>query len=442
MAAFRRISSTSFTITNRPDLHSNYHTLTLDVHTGIESFRIYNVYHDAHTNHEEDNESPLDRETRRRSLEHITGIDLDPMTPTVFRGDFNTHARAWSPPEIRQSPWAIDIEEWAISQVLDLLNLPGIPTCCGDRRQRDTTIDLIWVNEATLLDDTFHDLDINFADSLGSDHAAMGLSFFHVQANPPQHNPLLPPYLLQDTARERWIAQFRTLTHPPILLVNPAEIDTNTARLVQCIENTSSTIFEPRKEFSPRAARWWNDDCQAAVVGLHNAASDTSRSEANQTLKLAVRKAKREWANNLLHNASTTTLWRAAQWRHGRRMRSISALTTEVGLTNDTAAMTAALSKRFFNEEPPAIPCSFPDDPAPLPQRAFHVIMDAEIEDTLAQTSNQSAPGKSGHGYKLIKWAWEATPDWIANLFNSCMYAGYHLKQWCHALTGAWSELS
>ena len=54
-----------------------------------------------------------------------------------------------------------------ISQALDLLNPPGIPTRRGDRRQHDTTIDLIWINEATSLEDCFHDLDINFALSLG-----------------------------------------------------------------------------------------------------------------------------------------------------------------------------------------------------------------------------------------------------------------------------------
>jgi hypothetical protein len=49
VVAYRRISSTSFTVTNRLDLASNYHTLTIDVHTDTETFRIYNIYHDAHT---------------------------------------------------------------------------------------------------------------------------------------------------------------------------------------------------------------------------------------------------------------------------------------------------------------------------------------------------------------------------------------------------------
>ena len=74
------------------------------------------------------------------------------------------------------------MEEWAISQALDLLNPPGVPTCRGDRHQHDTTIDLIWINEAAALEDSFHDLDICFASSLGSDHAAITLTFFLAQA--------------------------------------------------------------------------------------------------------------------------------------------------------------------------------------------------------------------------------------------------------------------
>ena len=43
VVAYRCILSTSFTITNQLDLASNYHTLTLDIHTNMETFCIYNT---------------------------------------------------------------------------------------------------------------------------------------------------------------------------------------------------------------------------------------------------------------------------------------------------------------------------------------------------------------------------------------------------------------
>jgi Endonuclease/Exonuclease/phosphatase family len=111
--AYCRTSSTHFNVTNRLDLHSNHHLLTLDVHLGSSSFRIINVYHDS---------------DHRLSLSNITNMDIDPLTPTIVGGDFNTHAHAWSPPGIRASPWAGEVEEWAFSQNLSLASTPGTPT--------------------------------------------------------------------------------------------------------------------------------------------------------------------------------------------------------------------------------------------------------------------------------------------------------------------------
>ena len=128
IVAYWCISSTSFTVTNRLDLSSNYHMLAINVHTDVETFCIYNIYHDAHTNDAGSDPDRAARETHIQSLEHITSLEIDPFMPAVIRGDFNTHARTWSPPDVCQSTWAVDIEEWAIAQGLDLLNSSGIPT--------------------------------------------------------------------------------------------------------------------------------------------------------------------------------------------------------------------------------------------------------------------------------------------------------------------------
>lgn len=266
VVAYRRISSTSFTVTNRLDLASNYHTLAIDIHTNAETFRIYNIYHDAHTADTGNETDRASRETRTRSLNHITGLEIDPLVPTVIGGDFNTHARAWSPPDIRQSTWAIDIEEWAIAQGLDLLNTPGVPTRHGDRRQRDTTIDLIWINEAAIHDDTFQDLQIDFTASLGSDHAGLWLTHYLFQAidHAPSHS-WLPPYTIQDAAKEAWITKFQADSRMPAPTIDPAVIEAESTRLSSYIEEISIAVFEQCKEYSPRGARWWNNNCQQAV---------------------------------------------------------------------------------------------------------------------------------------------------------------------------------
>jgi Reverse transcriptase (RNA-dependent DNA polymerase) len=56
--------------------------------------------------------------------------------------------------------------------------------------------------------------------------------------------------------------------------------------------------------------------------------------------------------------------------------------------------------------------------------------MVAEISNALGPMSNKSAPGPSGHNYKLVKWAFSANPDYFQSLFKVCLYLGYHPKAW------------
>ena len=148
---------------------------------------------------------------------------------------------------------------------------------------------------------------------------------------------------------------------------------------------------------------------------------------ANKTLKSAIRSTKQEWANDFLKDATMDKLWMAASWRHGRHLKSIPALNTKTGLSNDPGQMSEALRNRFF-KNPPHNPSSDQEDGPIFPQRGCPPITESEIAEALKPTSNSSAPGKSGHGYKLVKWAWGAALEWFVLLFNSCLFAGYHPK--------------
>ena len=41
-------------------------------------------------------------------------------------------------------------------------------------------------------------------------------------------------------------------------------------------------------------------------------------------------------------------------------------------------------------------------------------------------TATHTAPGPSGVGYKLLKWAHQARPDYLPHLLNLCLNTGYH----------------
>jgi hypothetical protein len=55
--------------------------------------------------------------------------------------------------------------------LLTLASNPGEITCRGAGNDRDSVIDLTWYNEASVQATMFTDLSIDWAGSLGSDHA-------------------------------------------------------------------------------------------------------------------------------------------------------------------------------------------------------------------------------------------------------------------------------
>jgi hypothetical protein len=118
------------------------------------------------------------------------------------------------------------------------------------------------------------------------------------------------------------------------------------------------------------------------------------------------------------------------KWRFGRKQRLIPALTTDIGLSDHPAHMATALRRRFFKMAPSFVPTAFPDDPPPQAPRPYATIMTLEIADALCPTSNNSAPGPSGHNYKLIKWAFAANPTRFQSLFEACLRLGHHPKEW------------
>jgi len=151
---------------------------------------------------------------------------------------------------------------------------------------------------------------------------------------------------------------------------------------------------------------------------------------ASARLKGAVRAAKHTWANGII---SKSDFWEIATWRHGRRANKVPPLTSGTGLTHDHTEMTEIFSKRFFVKSPPTITPHFQDDPQPLPAQQLPDTPDSLIQDLLTKTSNTSAPGASGHTWKILKWIWEATLERLTYLVRACIKAGHHPREWKEA---------
>jgi len=61
-------------------------------------------------------------------------------------------------------------------------------------------------------------------------------------------------------------------------------------------------------------------------------------------------------------------------------------------------------------------------------------IDEAFIEPLLMKSAKCSTPGRSGHTWMLIKWAWAADPKRITSLMDACLRAGHHPRLWKEAV--------
>ena len=87
--------------------------------------------------------------------------------------------------------------------------------------------------------------------------------------------------------------------------------------------------------------------------------------------------------------------------------------------------MGASFRERFFSfPKPPEPSLELPGEAAP--RHPFYDVTKREVEFALSGTSNKSSPGPSGIGYKLVKWAFAAQPDFILDIFTSSLRLGHH----------------
>jgi hypothetical protein len=403
----------------RNDLASHPCILISDFRVGTHYWRVLNFYNDV---------------ADPSALSSLLGLDLDATVPTLIIGDFNLHSTSWSPTGWATSSGSHRLEEWMATQTFSLLNKPRIPTRMGEGGARNSTIDLAWSNMAAAMQGTFFGAEVNFGDSMGSDHALI-----RVIASTPLHVTRTPEDRTNrfntDIDAEAWEEWNHIICFelPPLLpILSPSDVDSRVSAIYHAFNEACKATMKSVGAAPGFNSRWWNDECKAAAAATKGGFwTDEEAREANRHLKRVVREAKRSWANDYI---TTANIWEVAAWRHGRRSSLIPALLDHDGkLVYDHEGMASLLSERFFAEEGAPIPTSFPDDPPPRPARPFHPFSEEEITPLIRATSNKSAPGSSGIDWSLLKKGWDAVKDHLINVYNACLVLGYHPPVWKEA---------
>jgi hypothetical protein len=246
-----------FAATPRLDLCAHPCILILDLSFDDRTWRIINFYNNV-----------LDRS----ALNALLTLDLDPITPTLVVGDFNLHSRTWLPEGIPPSARASKLEEWAIGNLLVLANDAGVTTRRGATHERDSTIDLTWYNDAAVEDATFGNWSLDWAGSLGSNHALTRVQGFLLrEPELTKSSPQELGFIIDDEKAVEWKCQFLdTLGAQPPLPTKPTadEVEELAKQVHDVLQCATAVTMKPRRPFHPKGTPWWNDDCAKSADDL------------------------------------------------------------------------------------------------------------------------------------------------------------------------------
>jgi hypothetical protein len=196
----------------------------------------------------------------------------------------------------------------------------------------------------------------------------------------------------------------------------------------RAINEASHHTLKPNRVPNPRGIRWWNDTCSVAHTLVWTAPAGRQRYLAARNLQNTVAKAKRVWAHEQLNEAvDAQDIWRLAKARKGHHTNLFPLLRNADNILIDNLELKADIfHSKFFPGEPRQVPIHHDTDHAPIQPREWAPITTEDVSAALRTTTNWSAPGPSGIGYKLLKWAHTANPTAIPDLLDRCLREGIH----------------
>jgi endonuclease/exonuclease/phosphatase (EEP) superfamily protein YafD len=402
---FRKRLLASLTVTPSPDL-SSYNLLGLTLTLPTFHLTLINFYHHVRGH--------------QGNLTILTDFSPSIHTPILLAGDFNTHSDTWSPGGKQASPWAPSLEGWLDTHGF----VSTVPD--GSISHRSTTslpslIDFIFVNEKFLEVPSFPaSCSVSFDSLIGSDHAGLSISI-PVYTTPPRL--LRPPgWKIDLDLKDTWCDRFRDFKLPPI--TDEPSLLLAAQGLLSHITAVSDSLFPRRSSPSDRDLPWWTRECSLACAAL-KACHWRDRKHLSSALRMTIRNAKREWVDSLVDNPDVS-IWDMAKWRKGRRLKDIPPIMTSAGPSQDPALMMETfLSRFFFLDTHPPTPLA-PLTLRSLPPRPLHDVREEEVRDTFRSTSTSSAPGPSGIGYLLLRWAFDTNPELFTHIFTSALRLGKH----------------
>ena len=373
----------------------------------------------------------------------LSSIDFPDM-PTIITGDFNLHHPLWSGYNVKEikEKNADSLITWMRTNNYTLRNVPGEHTYFC--KEYGSTLDLTWTSN-----DCFNKIqhwgvrqDLHF----GADHYPITWIYNLAQGSP---NKTTPTYKPLDDLRDDWSASFTDKLYEqwdmPDYLADEASFLRGVEIMHEAIVHASREILTP-KPHSPRRCFWFRQDCRKALREMREAqrrmrACKTKQNIENyrtkcQDLKKTIRLNKSLGAAEFASTVTPANVWRLNDWYRGNRRHFSPILKGPDGTFAVSPKEKTDMMHRAWFVPPKPLKEDFPYDlNVPLHNtRELGPVTVKEVQDTLKSTSNTSAPGPSGIGYKILKWALSAAPDEFVAIIRASVKLGIHHPSWKESL--------
>ena len=130
-------------------------------------------------------------------------------------------------------------------------------------------------------------------------------------------------------------------------------------------------------------------------------------------------------------------VWKLTSWYRGVRRHAAPPLNRPDGTKAITPEEKADTLFGSLFQPPPELENERGVDPV-FPNhntRPFVDVTEEEVGNAISSTSNTSAPGRSGIGYKALKWVWHTRPEEILRIMQMGLRLGEHHELWKTATT-------
>jgi ribonuclease HI len=406
------------TYTYRCDIISHPNVVVLDTRCGNKSVLLINVYNAGGI-----------RDLASSAIQAIMEARID-WTGAVFMcGDFNLHHDMWrlsARPRAAPTAAASAFADWAEEFQLWLLNnQTGATRWTPGKPGGASIINLGWeANSSIVMDFAVLDEALLY----GSDHRVLRTAL-QIGGKP---EPAVTETKYCVTDYQAWTEVYIEVVdavNPVPDPTTPKGVDNMARAVMYACNKATKTVGEPRTKSARGNRPWWTP----RLLELKDAIKRTPiahQGKAMGRFKRAVASAKSQFWGKITGETPREKLFAQVRALRGRKGNGVKAL--KVGdvhaATPDTQA--ALLGDTFFPPEGRVCATETDFNPIVLPSREWLPFVASELQEAIQGTSNTSAPGRSGIGYKQIKCIATVDAEHLLMLYNTLVELRHVPKDW------------